>query len=422
MIIERLDTGTVEISINGSPRSFTGYYVIHKLVNSCTINDARSLLLEVSVSQVDTITNKGVDVPFTDNDSLYAILRDQIFLRTDEKLLTAINQGSDFLTEVAKGNVPKHSLVKKFGENPDVDTTDGFSDIWAGNNFVGGTQKYVAPTQPRIHDMASTDVRDAGTLVSSGTLTNGSANSIEDTSATFITDGVVPGDTVIDDTIQSISVVLLVGSETEITVLGFFNLHTLTSDTPAAAGDTYRISTTASTGASIVAISGINSSFIQGFEYVILNGTTNVATTTLFHRINRMRVAQPGSAQKLIGNLTATAQTDGTVTSAIIDGDNQTLQAIYTLAINQTGYIIEWGGSLSKKTGGVANMRLRVGNFGLITYVFDTHTITTTGSSSFSNDMGPTQIPGLADVFIESDVDTNNMGLSGNFILLLVDA
>jgi hypothetical protein len=37
---------------------------------------------------------------------------------------------TDFLIEVAKGNVPGHSLVAKFGRNPSIDTADGFADIW----------------------------------------------------------------------------------------------------------------------------------------------------------------------------------------------------------------------------------------------------------------------------------------------------
>lgn len=45
---------------------------------------------------------------------------------------------SDFLLEVAKGNVVGHSLVHKFGRNPDIDTASGFEAIWnEGGDYSG---------------------------------------------------------------------------------------------------------------------------------------------------------------------------------------------------------------------------------------------------------------------------------------------
>jgi len=83
MIIERLDNGNVEISINGNLKFFNGFYVIHKLRNSCGIFDARQLLLEVSVDQITTITANGENISFTDNDSLYNILKNDIFVHDE---------------------------------------------------------------------------------------------------------------------------------------------------------------------------------------------------------------------------------------------------------------------------------------------------------------------------------------------------
>lgn len=66
---------------------------------------------------------------------------------------------TNFSLEVAKGNVPKHGLITKFGHNNDIDTGSTPEDIWN----TGGA--YVAPTAARVHAIVSTSVNDtsAGT-------------------------------------------------------------------------------------------------------------------------------------------------------------------------------------------------------------------------------------------------------------------
>ncbi len=49
------------------------------------------------------------------------------------------------MLEIAKGNVPGHSTVNKFGRNTDIDTA-AKEDIWDGGGL------WVAPTQARKHD------------------------------------------------------------------------------------------------------------------------------------------------------------------------------------------------------------------------------------------------------------------------------
>jgi hypothetical protein len=50
----------------------------------------------------------------------------------------------DFLLEVQKGNVDKHSMMFKFGANPDVDTTTDPEDVWN----VGGLLVWQTAAQP----------------------------------------------------------------------------------------------------------------------------------------------------------------------------------------------------------------------------------------------------------------------------------
>jgi len=68
-------------------------------------------------------------------------------------------QPKNFALEIAKGNIPKHSIITKFGFNPDVDTGTFPEDLW------GQSGTYVAPTAARVHNFVSTSVNDtaAGT-------------------------------------------------------------------------------------------------------------------------------------------------------------------------------------------------------------------------------------------------------------------
>lgn len=67
--------------------------------------------------------------------------------------------GSDFFLEVSKGNFRAHSTVNKFGRNPDIGTATDPEDVWD----AGGI--WAAPTQARVHNIASSDAADtsAGT-------------------------------------------------------------------------------------------------------------------------------------------------------------------------------------------------------------------------------------------------------------------
>jgi len=64
----------------------------------------------------------------------------------------------NFALEVAKGNVPKHSPITKFGLNDDVDTASTPEDLWG----VSGV--YVQPTTARVHNFVSTSASDTMTI------------------------------------------------------------------------------------------------------------------------------------------------------------------------------------------------------------------------------------------------------------------
>lgn len=73
----------------------------------------------------------------------------------------ATNSG-DFLIEVAKGNISGHSLVFKYGSNPDIDAGTDPEEVWT----YGGTYTY--PTSAAINYISSSDNSDTQTIVVEG--------------------------------------------------------------------------------------------------------------------------------------------------------------------------------------------------------------------------------------------------------------
>ena len=92
------------------------------------------------------------------------------------------------------------------------------------------------------------------------------------------------------------------------------------------------------TGVRTVNIQGLDANWELQSETVIMNGTSNVATANTYNRIFRMYGETAGSGGTNAGTITATAQTDGTVTAEIAQGMGQTLMAIYTVPAGYTAY------------------------------------------------------------------------------------
>lgn len=88
------------------------------------------------------------------------------------------------------------------------------------------------------------------------------------------------------------------------------------------------------TGALTVVVTGIASDGTRNSETITLNGTSNVLTTNSYTMIDRMEVLTVGSTGSNIGTITATAQTDSTVTARIEATQNQTRMAIFQVPTN----------------------------------------------------------------------------------------
>lgn len=250
------------------------------------------------------------------------------FQTTDDGYL--LNQ--DFIFAVQKGQVSGYSVVAKFGRNADVDTAAN-EDIWDG----GGV--WVAPTQDRLHNIASTDANDAA----------------------------------------------------------------------------------AGTGARTVEVFGLTAGVITS-ETVTLNGVSNVATTNAYGIIYRMIVRTAGSGGVNAGTITATAQTDATVTAQINVGLNQTLMAIYQIPTGKTGYIYRWYGDMNRNvTTGAADLRLLIKPDGEVFQTKRFNGLLNAGSSGFDKMLSSLKVEASGIVKIDAGVSANDTDISAGFDILLAD-
>ena len=119
----------------------------------------------------------------------------------------------------------------------------------------------------------------------------------------------------------------------------------------------------AGTGAQQVKITGIDASYNEIEETVLLNGTTIVTTTNSFIGINRKQVSLNGTGIGNAGVITATGSTDLTIQARIDVGIGSTQQALFFTANNSTTMLNWLLINVTKLSGGGGAPRVTVKMF-----------------------------------------------------------
>lgn len=240
----------------------------------------------------------------------------------------------DFLLEVAKGNIPGHSSINKFGENPDVDA--GPEDVWG----YGGTYTY--STTADIDSLSSSD----------------------------------NGDT------QDITVV------------------------------------------------GLDTTWAEVTQTITLTGQTTKALDTDLIRVYRMynpdNTDFAGTVYCYVSGGTVTAgvpQVVADVRAIIVNGDNQTLMAQYTVPAGKTAYFIAGYVAFSKGRTANADFSWKARPFGGVFQVKSKIGLVSTGSSTWSYTYGvPAALPEKTDIKVVcEEVSAADCAVSAGFDLVLVD-
>ena len=110
-----------------------------------------------------------------------------------------------------------------------------------------------------------------------------------------------------------------------------------------------KVSSSDDSDTSTVTISGLDENYDEASEEVILTGRVPATTTTTFIRVFRAIVtANEPSGDIYIGDGAVSSGVPATVYAKILQGENQTLMALWTVPRNQTAYL--YGGTISSGT------------------------------------------------------------------------
>ena len=163
-------------------------------------------------------------------------------------------------------------------------------------------------------------------------------------------------------------------------------------------------------------------------EDITLNGTNNVATANSYVIIHRMEILTKGATNVNVGLVTATAQTDGTITAQIRASQGQTQMAVYGIPSTQTLYLGRFYANVNKAGGaaGLIDVALcwnpepdsELNNF-LIKHTFGLQTV---GTSAFSIPYyTPKKFVGSGILKIQVTSGTANMDVSAGFDGVLIN-
>ena len=180
-----------------------------------------------------------------------------------------------------------------------------------------------------------------------------------------------------------------------------------------------------------ITIEGLDANFNVISQTKALTGQTPILLDTPLIRADRMFNANStnfaGDVYIYINGATVVTGVPTIATeirNKIVAGDNQTLMAIYTIPAGKTGYLFNYGVSLSKLTPATAlTCSIRVRPFEGVFLVKDRGAAATTGATSYRREFKvPLKLLEKTDLKIVIDtVSAANTGVAGYFDIILVD-
>ena len=180
--------------------------------------------------------------------------------------------------------------------------------------------------------------------------------------------------------------------------------------------------TSAGSGAQSVSIRGLDGDFAEIGEILPLNGTTPVVTANSYLRFRFSSVA---SGNNNVGTITYRQSiTTDNVFAVMQPGYGNTQVAAFTVPAGKSAFVTAEVHSLSKKDSGVMDIQVAGKFFGVdaerVLYEFSLHA---DGTSAMARErkypFGP--IPEKTDMFVRGSSSVNNLAMSSDIAILLID-
>ena len=334
----------------------------------------------------------------------------------------------DLLAVAAEGNLPNAKIANVQGRNTDIDTSA--EDV----TEIGGN--YAPPTAARVHAIVSSSVEDgddanaATGTITYGTPSNGDVVEVDGTTFTKAAAGSATEFSTIAQLTALINALPNVNATDNGTVI------TVTAATAGAAGNSITMSETGgltvsdatlsggddanTTGVLSVRITGVDATYAEVIEDVTLGGTVSVNTTNSFLRINSMVALTVGSNGSAVGDITATAATDGTVSAKIAAGENESRNAFYTVPLNKTGFVFSMFGQMYDAASTIiATVEMLMREYGK-GWVSRGVCSVNGGEENGSKFSAPIAVPAKADIKLRATTSSHNVDLVAGMQMMVI--
>jgi hypothetical protein len=262
----------------------------------------------------------------------------QIRQVANKAMVTAVPCGYD----IAMGKLPSYYPFHAHGERSDVEVKSAGVPLWTGT----AEQLPIPSAAGEQLGVVSTSAQDFGVAMYSGTATGGSATTLIDETATFLSLPIAANDHVINLTQGTTSVILSVDSDIQLTVEGF---EAEDGDAPTAVDDVYRIldKSAGGTGVQVVLVHTIDVDGNAQRNIAITSGLSAAAIDSdrsIF--VNEFHAAEVGSSQVAQGTITCYKQGAASTVYAQIDAGTATaLMTRRMVPATHKLYISGWSAS-----------------------------------------------------------------------------
>ena len=178
-------------------------------------------------------------------------------------------------------------------------------------------------------------------------------------------------------------------------------------------------------GARTIRVFGLDSAYARQQEDITLNGTGDVPTASTYTMIYRMEVLTAGSTSWNEGAITATADTDNTVTAKITIGFNRTLMAIYMVPAGEKAYMTGYYASIQKQglgsTARFADIFLMSKENGGVWRICNSSNVSQEGTSSAPYLFQPPRVFQAGELIeLRANPSADGLDISGGFDLICV--
>ncbi len=174
----------------------------------------------------------------------------------------------------------------------------------------------------------------------------------------------------------------------------------------------------AGSGAKQIEIMGLDTDYVEQTIVIDMNGQNAVAITPSLLRVNRMKVLgdQDAEGDIYVGNGTVTAGVPANVYSKVDLGEDQTLQAVFTVPAGKMALLFFWSATSSRLE--EVNVVLKAREFGGVLQTKDKIDV-------FQNTVPqaypvPIVFPPKTDIEIRAKSATSTSMVSGKFSMVLI--